>query len=315
MNSDSHTKLSVVTTLYRSERTVEQFHRRIAPVASRTAPEVEFVYVNDGSPDQSLDRVLELRSADPRIVVVDLARNFGHHPALMTGLGLASGDLIFLIDSDLEEPPELLEEFADALRKQPGADAVYGVQLRRKGGLRERVAGRLWYALFCRMADVAYPPDSLTARLMTRRFVDAVLLHEERDLDMMGIFALVGYEQIAFPTRKASKGDTSYTLAKRLNIAATALTAFTTAPLALIPAAGCLMTLSALAGGLIWLAAHQGDPSDLGVVDFAAWSIWFVGGLLLTALGVLALYARTILHETKGRPRAIVRRIYRAEAP
>ena len=287
----------------------------MASVAARTALEVEFIYVNDGSPDASLDRVLELRNADPRIVVVDLARNFGHHPAIMTGLALASGDRVFLIDSDLEEPPELLEEFSDALRNLPGADAVYGVQLRRKGGLRERMAGRLWYALFCRMADVPYPADSLTARLMTRRFVDAVLLHEERDLDMMGIFALVGYEQIAIPTRKASKGDTTYTLAKRLKIAVTGLTAFTTAPLALIPAAGCLLTLSSIVGGLIWLAADEGDPSGSGVVRFAAWSIWFVGGVLLTAVGILALYARAILQETKARPRAIVRRIYRAGGP
>ena len=287
----------------------------MASAASRTAAEVEFVYVNDGSPDRSLDRVLELRSLDPRIVVVDLARNFGHHPAIMTGLSLASGDRVFLIDSDLEEPPELLEEFADTLRNRPGADAVYGVQLRRKGGLRERVAGKLWYALFCRMADVPYPADSLTARLMTRRFVDAVLLHQERDLDMMGIFALVGYEQIASPATKASKGDTSYTLAKRLNIAATGLTSFTTAPLALVPVAGCLLTISSIVAGLIWLAASPGDPGGSGIARFAAWSIWFVGGLLLTALGVVALYARAILQEAKARPRAIVRRIYGAEAP
>lgn len=315
MDLDPQTKLSVVTTLYRSEGTVEDFHRRMASAASRIAPEVEFVYVNDGSPDRSLERVLELRSADPKIVVVDLARNFGHHPAIMTGLALASGDRVFLIDSDLEEPPELLEEFADTLRNRPSADAAYGVQLRRKGGLRERVAGRLWYALFCRMADVPYPADSLTARLMTRRFVDAVLLHGERDLDMMGLFALVGYEQIAVPTKKASKGDTSYTLAKRLNIAATGLTSFTTAPLALIPAAGCLMTSLSLVAGLVWLAAGLGDPGSPDAAGLAAWSIWFVGGLLLTALGVLALYARAILQETKARPRAIVRRIYGAEAP
>jgi putative glycosyltransferase len=165
------------------------------------------------------------------------------------------------------------------------------------------------------MADVPYPADSLTARLMTRRFVDAVLLHEERDLDMMGLFARVGYEQIAVPTERASKGDTSYTLAKRLNIAATGLTSFTAAPLALIPAAGCSMILLSLAGGLIWLASGPGDSSGSGVVSFAVWSIWFVGGLLLTALGLVALYARAILQETKARPRAIVRRIYGAEAP
>jgi putative glycosyltransferase len=306
-------KLSVVTTLYRSEATVEEFHRRMAAAASPAAAEVEFIYVNDGSPDRSLERILRLRGADLRIKVIDLARNFGHHPALMTGLARASGDLIFLIDSDLEEPPELLEEFAAVLRGRPETDSVYGVQQRRKGGLGERLAGRLWYSFFCRLADVPYPADSLTARLMTRRFVDAVLLHDERDLDMMGIFALTGHEQIALATTKSSKGASSYTLWRRVNIAATGMTAFTMAPLAFIAAAGCLMTLSSLLGGAVWLASSWRDSDGFGSADFAAWSIWFVGGLLLTALGVVAFYARAILQETKARPRAIVRRIYDAE--
>ncbi|MDP9415305.1 MAG: glycosyltransferase family 2 protein [Pseudomonadota bacterium] len=306
-------KLSVVTTLYRSDQTVQEFHRRVALAASEIAAAVEFVYVNDGSPDRSMERVLHLRSEDPRIVVVDLARNFGHHPALMTGLAVASGDFVFLIDSDLEEPPELLLEFWQASRANPGADAVYGVQMRRKGGLWERAAGAIWYTLFCRLTRVAYPPDSLTARLMTRRFVDAALLHKERDLDLMGIFALVGYEQIALPTTKGSKGESAYTLGKRLRIAVTGLTAFTTAPLALIPAAGCLMILLSLAGGVIWLLSSWVSRGGFSPASFAVWSIWFVGGLLLSAVGVLALYARAILQETKARPRAIIRRIYGSE--
>lgn len=306
-------KLSVVTTLYRSESTVEEFHRRVAQATSEVPAEVEFVYVNDGSPDRSMACVLELKRLDPRIVVVDLARNFGHHPALMTGLALASGDFVFLIDSDLEEPPELLLEFWQALRANPCADAAYGVQMRRKGGLWERTVGAIWYSLFCRLTNVAYPRDSLTARLMTRRFVDAVLLHKERDLDLMGIFALAGYEQIAVPANKGSKGESAYTLGKRLAIAVTGLTAFTTAPLALIPAAGCAMILLSLAGGLVWLLSTWAGGESFSSGGFAIWSIWFVGGLLLTALGILALYARAILQETKARPSAIIRRIYRGE--
>jgi putative glycosyltransferase len=307
-------KLSVVTTLYRSEATVEEFHRRVAAVASRAAAEIEFIYVNDGSPDCSMDKILDLRRADPRITVVELARNFGHHPALMTALALSSGDLVFLIDSDLEEPPELLEEFAAQLGKRSDADAVYGVQPQRKGGRRERLAGRLWYAFFCRLADVPYPADSLTARLMTRRFVNSVLLHQERDLDMMGIFALAGYQQIALPSTKTSKGNSSYTFMSRLNIAATGLTAFTSAPLTLIVAVGCLMTLCSILAGVIWIAASWRGAVSFGAANFAAWSIWFVGGLLLTAIGVVALYAKAILQETKGRPRTIIKHIYAAEA-
>lgn len=306
-------KLSVVTTLYRSEATVQAFHERMALAARAVAADTEFVYVNDGSPDASLKRILEIRQGKPDIVVLDLARNFGHHPALMTGLEAASGDFIFLIDSDLEEPPELLAEFWQALAEHPGADCAYGVQESRKGGLSERFIGAAWYAFFCRFADVPYPANSLTARLMTRRFVDSVLLHKERDLDMMGVFALAGYEQIAIPAPKGSKGATAYTAGKRLRIAATGLTSFTTAPLAFIGLLGGLITLAALGFGLLCaLLAWRGDVR-LGTAGFAAWSIWFIGGLLLSALGVLAAYLRTILQETKARPRVIVRRVYGAE--
>jgi putative glycosyltransferase len=303
----------VVTTLYASEATVAEFHRRAARAAEQVSSRVEFVYVNDGSPDLSLQRVLELREEDPRIAAVDLARNFGHHPALLAGLEAASGDHVFLIDSDLEEAPELLPYFWRVLTENPGADAVYGVQRTRKGGVSERLAGRLWYALFCRMTDLPYPPDSLTARLMTRRFVASALLHKERDLDMMGIFAMTGHEQIPFPTTKASRGDTTYTVAKRLRIAITGLTSFTTVPLTLIAVAGSLMTFVSLLGGLVWLLLAWSGAVSFGLAGVAIWSIWFVGGLLLTALGVVALYAGTILREAKARPRAIVRQVYRAE--
>ena len=305
--------VSVVTTLYGSEATVEEFHGRATRAAAQVASQVEFVYVNDGSPDRSLERILDLRSRDSRITVIDLARNFGHHPALMTGLEAASGEFVFLIDSDLEEAPELLAEFWRTLQDNPAADAVYGIQLRRKGGISERLVGKLWYSLFCRMTDLPYPADSLTARLMTRRFVDSVLLHKERELDMMGIFALAGYEQIPVAATKANKGKSAYTAAKRLKIALTGLTSFSTVPLTLIPAAGCLMIVLSLVGGFLLLLGGWGGTVRYGLGGVALWSIWFVGGLLLTALGVLALYARTILRETKKRPRAIVRRVYRAE--
>ena len=306
-------KLSVVTSLYGSEATVDAFHERMAQAADGVAAQVEFVYVSDGSPDRSLERVLALRARDRRVVVVDLARNFGHHPALMTGIEAATGDFIFLIDSDLEEPPELLPEFWAALRDDAGADAVYGVQVRRKGALAERLLGAIWYKLFCRLTSLPYPADSLTARLMTRRFADAVLLHKERALDLMGIFALTGYRQVAIPATKTSKGGSSYTLGRRIGIAATGLTSFTTAPLTIIAAIGCFITAVAAVAGLAFLLLALAGAIDLGLVGFAIWSIWFLGGLLLAAIGTVGLYAGTILQETKARPRSIVRTIHRAE--
>ncbi|RYE74975.1 MAG: glycosyltransferase, partial [Hyphomicrobiales bacterium] len=133
-------KLSIVTTLYQSAATIDEFCRRAFAAAAKIASDVELVLVNDGSPDDSLDRAVALHEADPRVVVVDLARNFGHHKAMMTGLAHATGDLIFLIDCDLEEEPELLGMFFERL-SSGGFDVVYGQQEIRRGGLSERFTG------------------------------------------------------------------------------------------------------------------------------------------------------------------------------
>src|SRR5215472_5309115 len=132
-------QLSIVTTLYHSAASLREFHQRVTRTAA-SFDDYEVVYVNDGSPDQSLQVALELFRLDPHVRVVDLSRNFGHHKAMMTGLAHARGDLVFLVDSDLEEDPELLPAFADVLRES-AADMVYGVQQQRRGDFIERWSG------------------------------------------------------------------------------------------------------------------------------------------------------------------------------
>lgn len=135
-------KLSIVTTLYQSAAYIDEFHRRASEQAKILAgDDYEIVMVNDGSPDDSLQRAVELHRVDPHVVVVDLSRNFGHHKAFMTGLAYSRGAKVFLIDSDLEEQPEWLAEFGDKLQKT-GADSVYGVQANRRGGAVERLTGQ-----------------------------------------------------------------------------------------------------------------------------------------------------------------------------
>src|SRR6516225_3172254 len=120
-------KLSVVTSLYRSEAYIREFFERIRTVTSEITPDCEYIFVNDGSPDDSLEVARHLRHQDDRVIIVDLSRNFGHHRALMTGMEFATGDLVFLIDVDLEEEPELLRVFYARLQETQ-ADMVYGVQ-------------------------------------------------------------------------------------------------------------------------------------------------------------------------------------------
>src|ERR1700736_2509099 len=131
-------RLSIVTTLYMSEPYLVEFHRRVRSTAEKITSDVEVIFVGDGPPDGSLDMALSLLSRDSDLRVIELSRNFGHHKAIMTGLAHATGDLVFLIDSDLEEDPELLTRFYERLAKGD-CDVVFGVQEARRGGLVERV--------------------------------------------------------------------------------------------------------------------------------------------------------------------------------
>jgi hypothetical protein len=151
--------LSIVTTLYYSSPYLEEFYARTCAAAEQITDDYEIILVNDGSPDDSLDVALSLFERDDRVKVVDLSRNFGHHKAVMTGLAHARGDLVFKIDCDLEEEPELLGEFYAEMIKDPSVDVVYGVQQRRKGGPFERLSGSLFYRLFNLLSDHPVPSN------------------------------------------------------------------------------------------------------------------------------------------------------------
>ena len=302
-------RLSIVTTLYRSARHLEELHARISAVAARFTPDYEIVLVNDGSPDDSLAVALKLFEHDDRVRIVDLARNFGHHKAMMTGLAEARGDLVFLIDSDLEEPPELLTEFAEAI-KEGHADVVYGVQDRRRGGLVERSSGWLFFRLFNLLSEQPIPENLATVRLMTRRYVSALVSHRERKMMIAGLWALTGFKQIARTIAKGTKGDTAYGFRRKVSVLVDSVTSFSDRPLVLIfylgLAIGGTSSLAAVylvVRRLFFGVALPGWPSLIV-------SIWMLGGLMLICLGIIGIYLSKIFIETKQRPYTIVRQIY-----
>jgi putative glycosyltransferase len=302
-------KLSVVTTLYRSAAYLPAFYERVSREAQRLTDDYELVFVNDGSPDYSLAVALELYRADPRVRVVDLSRNFGHHQAMMAGLATAQGDLVFLLDCDLEEAPELLGQFHATLTDAE-ADVVYGVQDTRKGGLFERLSGRLFYAVFNWLSETRIPENLTTARLMTRRYVDALLQFGERELVISGLWVLAGFKQVPQVVTKHAKRKSSYTLGRKLDLLVNAVTSFSSRPLILVFYLGWLiMSLSGLGAlALIVRVLFFGD-------FLAGWpslivSIWLMGGMIIFCLGILGIYLARVFSESKQRPRVIVRALY-----
>jgi putative glycosyltransferase len=310
VHSEIPLKLSIVTTLYRSATTIEEFYRRAMKAAEAIFPEVELVIVNDGSPDDSLDLALKLQRLDPRVVVVDLSRNFGHHKAMMTGLSHATGDLVFLIDCDLEERPEDLALFYQRLARGD-SDVVYGVQQARRGGFAERVGGALFYALVDALGDRPLPRNLITARLMTTDYVKALVRHRDRDFIISDLWQTTGFRQNEIAVEKLSTSPTTYSLAKRLDLAVKHLTTSSTRLLYLVFYTGLL--IFALSVGLILYYLARYLTVGIGVSGYTSQiiSIWFLGGLITLVLGILGIYMANILSETKRRPYTVIRRVHR----
>ena len=302
-------KLSIVTTLYSSAAYVAEFYERISRAASALTGEYELLFVNDGSPDDSLERVRELYERDRRVRIIDLSRNFGHHKAMMTGLSHVRGDRVFLIDVDLEEQPEWLTEFA-AVMARTEADVVYAVQQRRKGRLWDRLTGALFYRAFNALLDYSIPENVTTARLMSRRFVDSLVQHREREMTIAGLWALTGYRQVPVEVDKRRRGGTTYDFGRRVAVFVNGVTSFSSRPLVYVFYLGsAMMVMSAAFGAvLIWKAMN-------GEIGVPCWptlivSIWFLGGVTIFCLGLIGIYLSKVFIEAKARPYTIVRATY-----
>jgi putative glycosyltransferase len=302
-------KLSIVTTLYKSVLTVEAFYRRAVAAAEGLTGDFEIVMVDDGSPDESLVIACTLARRDARVRVIELSRNFGHHKAMMTGLAFAKGDLCFLIDSDLEEDPNLLCEFWRTLEKSD-LDVVYGFQSGRKGDWLTRITGDVAYRLINALIQQPIPRNHITVRLMRREYVDALLLHREQQTVIGGLWVITGFKQLGVPVNKLSRKGTTYGYWRRWLVLIDSVTSFSEVPLVAIFYLGiAVSTISALVGitllilKLIFGSAIQGWVSVM-------LSVWFLGGLLIFCVGVIGIYVSKIFVETKNRPYTIVRRVH-----
>jgi putative glycosyltransferase len=301
--------LSIVTTLYRSAPYLEEFYTRACAVAEKVTSKFEIIIVNDGSPDNSLEIALSLYRKDLRLKIVNLSRNFGHHKALMTGLDHACGDLVFLVDSDLEEEPELLEIFHQEL-KASRADVVFGVQQKRKGRLFERVSGNLYFKVFNLLSTHPIPSNHLTARLMTRNYVAALLQHREREFVMSGLWVLTGFNQIPLAVRKHHNSTSSYSLGRKFSHLVNAITSFSSKPLVLIFYLGCFISLVSFVAAIDMIIRKLFFGTLLGGWASLIVSVWMLGGLNIFCLGVIGIYISKVFIEVKQRPYAIIREVY-----
>ncbi len=303
-------KLSVVTTLYNTSDYLSEFLSRVLNLQSEeNVDSHELILVDDGSTEEQYLKAKSISATYENIKLIRLSRNFGHHHALLEGLGQATGDLIFLVDSDLEEDPsDFSHLYLEMFRTN--ADLVYGYQANRRGGLWERLSGNLFYFFMNKFMKVEIPENMLTSRLMNRRYLDALLRHTETQINFSGLSIITGFNQTKVPLKKIRLRKTSYSLSRKLSVLIDAVTSFSSSPLKLIFGTGvviftasAIVTLSLL---IEWI--NDGNPTS-GWASLIL-SIWFLGGLNMLSLGVIGIYISKIFMETKRRPRVIVSEVF-----
>lgn len=302
-------KLSIVTTLYQSEPYIKEFYRRLILAVKKITDDYEIIFVNDGSPDLSIEICKNLAAKDKSIKIINLSRNFGHHKAMMTGLNFVTGANIFLIDCDLEEPPEVIEDFYSKLLSD-AADVVYGTQKKRNGSLINKFIGKIYYKLFQFFTGIKITPNICTVRLMSKRYVDALISYKEKELIIGGVWYLVGFKQVAFPILKLSKEKSSYNFLKRLSCFFDSIISFSFKPLIYFCSVGFVIFFSSFFYTfIIFLKKIFGSSSIDGWTSLMM-SIWVLGGVTISFLGVISLYLAKIFIEVKARPLTIVKEVF-----
>jgi dolichol-phosphate mannosyltransferase len=303
--------LSIVVPCFNEEACLGPLHARLTAAARKAVrDDYEIVLVNDGSRDGSWPIMQGLAKADPHVVAVNLSRNHGHQLALTAGLDLCRGDMILIIDADLQDPPELLPDMLTAMRAE-GADVVYGVRRSRSGETAfKRATAHGFYRLLSRATEVDIPLDAGDFRLMSRRALDALLAMPEQARFIRGMVAWIGFKQLPFPYDRQERfaGATKYPISKMVRFALDALTGFSSAPLKLAGRAGLLLSLGSLLLilyiGYAWLVGRsiQGWTSLMLVVVI-------LGAVQMFVLALHGEYIGRLYNEAKRRPLYIVQEV------
>ncbi|WP_066356053.1 glycosyltransferase family 2 protein [Aliarcobacter skirrowii] len=304
-------KLSIVTTLYKSSPYIDEFYARISKEAQNITDDYEIIFVDDGSPDDSLQKAVALYEKDNKVKVIELSRNFGHHKAIMTGLSHAKGEFVFLIDSDLEEEPELLGKFWEELHKEKELDVVYGVQESRKGGWFEKWSGEMFYKVFNYFSGVKIPKNFLTVRLMKQNYVKNLTSFQEKEIVFSILTVLTGFKSKSLSVKKLDHSPTTYSIFTKIKLLFNVITASSARPLWLAFNLGLIITSVSLFYIFYLIYRKVVHSVSLDGWTSVMVSISFFGGLIIFFLGIIGIYLAKIFTEVKNRPFTIIKKIHK----
>jgi glycosyltransferase involved in cell wall biosynthesis len=303
-------KISAVIACYRDAPAVPIMHERLVASISEVGADYEIIFVNDGSPDNAAEVLAELAARDPKVVVVNHARAFGSQSAFTSGMRIASGDAVVLLDGDLQDPPELIPSFIEKWRE--GYDVVYGERVKREAPFHMQKLYKAFYRLFQRLAYVDVALDAGDFSLIDRRVVAAMNSMPETNRFLRGIRAWVGFKQIGIPYVRPERmfGSTTNSFRKNLGWARRAIVSFSYAPLDLITGLALVVVaasfISLLVQIVLRIAAPGSAPKGLTTLIVL---ILFLGGIQLLCLAIIGSYLGHMYEEVKRRPAFVVESI------
>ncbi|MBN4000511.1 glycosyltransferase family 2 protein [Nostoc sp. LPT] len=297
-------KYSFIVPIYNEEEIIPELYRRLSAVMNRMDGLVELILINDGSRDRSLQLLRDLHQKDPRICYLSFARNFGHQIAVTAGLNFVRGQVIVILDADLQDPPELIPDMVEKWRQ--GYQVVYAQRTQRlKEGWFKRFTAYFFYRILKKLADVEIPTDTGDFCLMDRQIVDILNSMPERTRYIRGLRSWVGFQQTAirFERNPRFAGEVKYTFSKSLALAINGLVSFSIVPLRLSTYLGLVAAAAAIFMALLVLYWRLFVPhSPLTGFTIILMAIFFLGSVQLVSVGILGEYIGRIYEEVKARP-------------
>ena len=316
--TEKKTLLSVIVPCFNDEAVIELTHKRLMEVlGSQPSFDLEAIYIDDGSRDKTYSILSRFAEKDNRITVVSLARNFGQQSATTAGLEYAKGDAVAIMDSDLQDPPEVILQMLEKWRE--GYEVVYGVRKKRKESLLKRLCYAAFYKIMRNLANIEIPPDSGDFSVIDRNVVNILNSLPERNRFIRGLRAWCGFSQYGLPYERDARaaGESQYSLRKTIKLAMDGFINFSVRPLSLIMMAGVFASLLSFAL-MVFFVLHRiigfhvfgYAPSDVPGFTSVILSILFFSGVQLISVGILGEYIGRLYEEAKNRPVYLAAKIH-----
>ena len=313
-SSKSRETISIIVPCFNEEDVIDLCHKEITKIVDPLPYDIEILYINDGSKDSTLDKLQKLSKKDKRIVIINLSRNFGKEAAMTAGIDNVTCDALIILDADLQDPPALIPDLIK-MWKDTDADVVYGQRTVRDGETwLKKISAKGFYKVINFIAHrVEIPQNTGDFRLMNKRAIEALQQLREHHRFMKGLFAWIGYKQVALPYSRAPRaaGQTKWNYVGLWNLAMEGIAGFSTVPLKVASFFGLLISFLSFMFGMFIIIRTM--ISEVDVPGYASLTVMisFLSGLQLLSIGILGEYVGRIFGESKKRPLYFIERIYK----